>query len=73
MLEFEEWLQTISETSYDKDLDPDSEVIVIGVKGSNDTPFKKMFKNMDAYDKWTESDDFDDCEVYEVINKNEGE
>lgn len=68
MLEFTEWLKTILETSYDKDLDPDKKIVVKGVKGMKSTPFKKIFKNMDAYDKWTDSDDFGDYEVYEVTN-----
>ncbi len=71
MITFNDWLNTrISEsnTSYEQDLDPNKKIIVNGVYGLKSKPFKKMFKNMDAYDKWTESDDFDNFEVYTVGN-----
>lgn len=71
MITFNDWLDSqISEsnTSYEQDLDPNNKIIVKGVYGLKSKPFKKMFKNMDAYDKWTESDDFGNYEVQSVEN-----
>src|SRR6056297_3519484 len=56
--------------SIEKDLDPNKKIVVKGVKGTKSKPFVKKFKNMPAYDKWADSDDFDDYEVYQIMNEN---
>lgn len=56
-------------TSYEKDIDDNKPIIVKGVKGMKSTPFTKKFKNMAAYDKWADSDDFGNYEIYEIRNE----
>lgn len=56
-------------TSYEKDLDDNKPIIVKGVKGMKSTPFTKKFKNMAAYDKWADSDDFGNYEVNQIMNE----
>lgn len=59
----------IGETSVERDLDPDKTIIVKGVKGMKSTPFIKKFKNMAAYDKWSDSEDFGNYEIYQIMNE----
>lgn len=59
----------LNETSYDSDMDNNSPVIVQGVKGMKSKPFRKKFRNMAAFDKWTDSDAAGDFEVHQVTNE----
>jgi len=56
-------------TSYEKDMDHDKAVVISGVKGVKSTPFRKKFKNMAAYDKWSDSEEASNYEVHEVMNE----
>lgn len=58
-------------TSYEKDLDPNKKIVIKGVKGMKSKPFTKKFKNMDAYEKWMDSDEADDCSVQSVMNESQ--
>jgi hypothetical protein len=60
----------LDETSYEKEIDPNKKIVVKGVKGMKSTPFTKKFKNMAAFEKWTDSDDFGNYEVHQVMNEN---
>jgi hypothetical protein len=59
----------VESASYEKDLDPNKKIVVSGVKGMNSKPFTKKFKNMAAYEKWTESEEFGNYEVSTVVNE----
>lgn len=61
--------EEVSESSYEKDLDPNKKIVVKGVKGMKSTPFTKEFKNMAAYEKWADSDEAGDYEVSQVMNE----
>jgi hypothetical protein len=56
-------------TSYEKDMDHDKPVVVSGVKGVKSTPFRKKFKNIAAYDKWSDSEEAGNYEVHDVMNE----
>lgn len=56
-------------TSYEKDMDHDKAVVIRGVKGVKSTPFRKKFKNMAAYDKWSDSEEASNYEVHDVMNE----
>ena len=56
-------------TSYEKDMDHDKAVVISGVKGLKSTPFRKKFKNMAAYDKWSDSEEASNYEVHDVMNE----
>lgn len=58
-----------SVTSYEKDMDHDKAVVIRGVKGVKSTPFRKKFKNMAAYDKWSDSEEASNYEVHDVMNE----
>lgn len=66
-------LVVVESTSYEKDMDDSKPVIVRGVKGMKSTPFTKKFKNMAAYEKWTDSDEFGNFEVYSIQNESVNE
>jgi hypothetical protein len=51
------------------DLDENKPIIATGVKGMKSTSFRKKFRNMAAYDKWTDSDAYDDFDVQYVFNE----
>lgn len=51
-----------------KDLDESKPVIMSGLKGVKSTPGTKKFKNMDAFDKWAESEDAGNWTVQSVEN-----
>lgn len=55
--------------SFERDIDEDKPVIAKGVMGARSKPFKKKFKNMDAFGKWTDSDDYDNYDVQQVMNE----
>jgi len=59
---------TINESSYESDIDPNAKIIVKGVKGMNSKKFTKKFKNMAAADKWMD-DNEDDIDVHQVMNE----
>ena len=59
----------VNETAYDKDLDDNKPIVVSGVKGAKSKPFRKKFRNMAAYEKWSDTDVADDYEVHNVINE----
>lgn len=61
----------IEEASQEKDLDPKKKIVVKGVKGMKSKPFVKKFRNMDAYEKWTDSDEFGDFEVHQIMNESD--
>lgn len=63
----------VKEAAYAGDLDPNAPIVVTGVKGMASKPFKKKFKNMDAYDVWCDSEEAGDCEVHKVINEDAAE
>jgi hypothetical protein len=56
-------------TSYEKDMDHDKAVVIRGVKGVKSTPFRKKFKNMAAYSKWSDTEAASDYEVHDVMNE----
>ncbi len=56
-------------TSYEKDMDHGKAVVIHGVKGVKSTPFRKKFKNMAAYDKWSDSEEASNYEVHDVMNE----
>jgi len=66
-------IRALKEAAYADDLDPNAPVVVTGVKGMASKPFKKKFKNMDAYDAWCDSEEAGDCEVHKVINEDAAE
>jgi hypothetical protein len=51
------------------DLDENKPIIATGVKGMKSTSFRKKFRNRAAYDKWTDSDAYDDFDVQYVFNE----
>lgn len=57
------------EQKIEKGLNKNAKIVVKGVKGMNSKKFIKKFKNMAAYEKWSDSDAADDFEVYEVSNE----
>ena len=57
------------EASYEKDMDHDKAVVIRGVKGVKSTPFRKKFKNMAAYSKWSDTEAASDYEVHDVMNE----
>ena len=59
----------ISEAAYSPDLDETRPVVVRGVRGMQSKPFTKKFKNMAAYDAWSDSSDSDDFTVQQVTNE----
>lgn len=59
----------VKEAAYEKDMDDKKKVIVKGVKGMKSTPFTKTFRNMAAYDKWSDSDVAGDYEVNQVMHE----
>ena len=61
-----------ADTSYEKGMDNSKPVIVSGVKGMKSTPFRKKFKNMSAYEKWSDSEAAGDYEVHQVTNEGLG-
>lgn len=61
--------EEVSESSYEKDLDPNKKIVVKGVKGMKSTPFTKKFKNMAAFEKWADSEEASDYEVSQVMNE----
>jgi hypothetical protein len=58
-----------NEASYEQDMDHDKVVVIRGVKGVKSTPFRKKFKNMAAYDRWSDSEEASDYEVHDVMNE----
>jgi hypothetical protein len=68
MKTFKEYL---NEATQEKDLDPKKKIVVKGVKGMKSKPFVKKFRNLDAYEKWTDSDEFGDFEVHQIMNESE--
>jgi hypothetical protein len=75
--EIAEWLEeylkknpkALTESSYEKDLDPKKKIVVKGVKGMKSKPFTKKFRNMDAFDKWQDTDEAGDYEIHQVMNE----
>ena len=61
--------EDLDEAAYEKNIDHKKKVVVKGVKGMRSTPFTKTFRNMDAYDKWSDSDAASDYEVTQVTNE----
>lgn len=59
----------VKEAAYEKGMDDKKKVVVKGVKGMKSTPFTKTFRNMAAYDKWSDSDAAGDYEVHQVMNE----
>jgi hypothetical protein len=59
----------VKEAAYEKDMDDKKKVVVKGVKGMKSTPFTKTFRNMAAYDKWSDSDAAGDYEVHQVMHE----
>ena len=59
----------VKEAAYEKDMDDKKKVVVKGVKGMKSTPFTKTFRNMAAYDKWSDSDAAGDYEVRQVMHE----
>ena len=58
----------ILEQKTERDIDESKPIYVKGVKGMKSKSFTKKFKNWSVYVKWTNSDDYDDFEVYTVSN-----
>ena len=57
------------ESAYEKDMDDKKKVIVKGVKGMKSTPFTRTFRNMAAYDKWSDSEEAGNHEVHQVMHE----
>ena len=62
-------IKKIGEASYQSDLDPNKTVIVKGVSGLKSKPFTKKFKNLKAFEKWSDSEEADDFEIKQVMNE----
>jgi len=56
------------ELAYEKDLDPKAKIVVKGVQGMKSKPFVKKFANLNAADKWIDSNE-GDIEVYQIMNE----
>jgi hypothetical protein len=69
-MKFLNYLKKINEVSMEKDIDEKKPIIIKGVKGMKSKPFSKKFKNMEAYNKWCDSDEAGDCDVTQVMNEN---
>ena len=52
-----------------KDLDDNKPILVSGVMGMKSKPFKKKFKNLAAFNKWTDSEEYGNYEVETVVNE----
>lgn len=52
--------------AYERDLDENKPIKVSGVKGARSTSFTKRFPNMRAYDRWSDTEEAGDYEVYRV-------
>jgi hypothetical protein len=59
----------LDEVSYERDLKDDEPRVVVGVKGMNSKKFSKKFKNQKAMEKWMDSDEFGDYEVYRIMRE----
>jgi len=55
--------------SYERGLDPDQTIVVKGVKGMNSKPFRKRFRNEQAFNRWADSEAAGDYEVHQVTNE----
>jgi len=58
----------LKESKFAADLDETKPIKVSGTKGTKSTSFTKKFKNMAAYEKWVDSDAYDDYSVSRVEN-----
>jgi len=56
----------MSQTAYETDLDLSQPVRIHGVKGVKSRPFTKTFRNWAAFERWTDTDAVEDCEIYVV-------
>lgn len=55
--------------SYEKDMDRDKKVLVDALYGMKSIPKTKKFKNMDAYEKWADSDDSENYTIQRVYTE----
>ena len=62
----------VTEASTEQGLDDNKPIIITGVKGMKSTSFRKKFRNMAAYDKWSDSEVAGDFEVQYVMNEATG-
>jgi hypothetical protein len=60
-------------TSYEKDMDHGKAVVIHGVKGVKSTPFRKKFKNMAAFERWSDTEEADNYEVHDIMNESVNE
>ena len=60
-------------TSYEKDMDENKPVVISGVKGVKSTPFRKKFKNMAAFERWSDTEEADNYEVHDIMNESVNE
>ena len=51
-----------------KDIDENKPILMSGLKGVKSTPGTKKFKNMAAFDKWSESEDAGNWTVQSIEN-----
>lgn len=59
-------IKSLIEIAMQSDLKDHEPRTVSGVKGVKSTPFKKKFKNQAHQDKWTDSDEYSNCEVHHI-------
>lgn len=62
---------SINEIAYEKDLDHNKPIVVHGVKGLKSKPFRKKFRDMSKFEKWSDSDAADDHEIHRIMNEEE--
>jgi hypothetical protein len=56
-------------TSYERGLDPNQTIVVRGIKGMDSKPFRKRFRNEQAFNRWADSEAAGDYEVHQVTNE----
>jgi hypothetical protein len=61
--------KTVREAATEAGLDDNKPIIATGVKGMKSTSFRKKFRNMAAYEKWTDSEAFGDFDVERIFNE----
>jgi hypothetical protein len=62
-------LNNVSEAATEAGLDNNKPIVVTGVKGMKSTSFRKKFRNMAAYNKWSDTDAAGDYEVHRIMNE----
>lgn len=61
--------ESLTETSYDKNLNPNKPIVVSGVMGTNSKRFKKRFVNMIAFEKWSDNPEAENYDIQYITNE----